>query len=277
MKTITINNLEFELPTSYQDLNKKGFLRVCQLLATNTPMEQLQTLYFFLGLKWWSFKQRKKTKVIRLLDANWVHTLMVDKTFLGWIFDLPVFKQYFIKSFWHKGRFYVGPPKDILNLTALEIVYAYQYFKDYSKNPNEIYLNYLMAILYRPLNLFWWLKIGKYGYNGDKRIEQSTYLFDKRVVLFKSLPMHLKMGIFLQFSSAWAMMENKPAFKYVFDKQQADENAKEDPHVWEKIMMQMGKSGVFGPYNEVQKMDKDRFFMNMQANIEEYLAVKDKK
>lgn len=275
MKQFTINDLEFSIPEGYQDLKQKDFRKICQLLATNTPEVQLITLYYFLKLRWWSFKRRKHTQVVKLLSADWVHTLLTDSKFLGWIFTSTPIKQYFISKFWHRGMLYVGPPKNILKINASEFVFAYTFFKQYSANKNEKHIDQLIAVLYREPNVLFFLKIFSYGYSGDKRLALNNYLFERRIKRISSLPADIKLGIFMQFASAWEQFEKREEYKYIFQKTAESDNKKDDPFLWEKIMMKMAEGGTFGNYNEVQLMDKDRFFLCMQKNIEEYLAAKD--
>lgn len=267
----------FEIPTNYNELSKKDYQRVCYILANNTPENQLMGLYYFLKLKWWSRKYRKQTQTIRELPAEWVHTLMTDNTLLGWLFTKPEIKKYFIKSFFLKGMVYAGPPKGILNINASEFVFSYTFFKKYAQTQNAVFLDNLLAVLYRPVNPFYFLKAFTFGYGGDKRISLNNYLFEKRVKRFSKLPHDLKLGVFMQFSSAWEQFEKREEYKYLFGKTNEKDNKqkKEDPLLWEKIMMKMAESGVFGNYNDVQLMDKDRFFLCMQKNIEEYLEAKD--
>jgi hypothetical protein len=274
MKTITINDIPFNIPTSYNEVDEKQFDLICQLLANNTPGNQLKTLYYLLRLQLWNWHRRKQNQVIKLLNAEWVHTLLTDKTLLGWIFEDPKLHKYFIQSFWCRGLYYVGPAKRILNISASEFVFAYTFYKQYSQTKDSKALDSLMAVLYRPLNPLYLLNAFTYGYAGDQRISLNTFLFEKRIKRFATLPHALKLGIFMQFSSAWAQFETKKEFEYVFRKV-GDSTAKEDPFVWEKIMMKMAEQGTFGTYNDVQKMDKDRFFLCMQKNIEEYVAQKD--
>ncbi len=274
MKNITINDIEFTIPTSYNDLDEKEFGLICQLLANNTPGNQLKTLFYLLKLQLFNWRNRKRNQVIKLLNAEWIHTLLTDNTLLGWILEEPKLTKYFIQSFWCRGIYYVGPSKRILNISASEFVFAYTFYKQYSQTKDVKALNSLIAVLYRPLNPFYLLNAFSYGFTGDQRISLNTFLFEKRIKRFSRLPDHLKLGIFMQFSSAWAQFETKKEYEYVFRKV-GDSNVKEDPFVWEKIMMKMAEQGTFGAYNDVQKMDKDRFFLCMQKNIEEYLAAKD--
>lgn len=275
MKQITINEFEFTIPTSYQELNKKQLLLVGELIANNTAENQLKVLYTLLGLNKWTWKTRKHWKLILTLDSVWLHTLLTNVDLLGWIWSNTQIKEYRIKSFWYKGIKYHGPNGNILNTNASEIVFGYKFYKNYSIDQKEAFLNRLIALLYRPYNPLSILKQFTYGYTGDVRMPLNGYFFNKRIDRLSKMPKALKTIIFLQFASAWDEFQNREANKLIFPKVQMDTKGKEDPMAWEKIMLRMAESGVFGTYNEVEKMDKDRFFMNMARNIEEYLAVKD--
>ena len=277
MKQITINEFEFTIPTNYQELNKKQLLLVGELIANNTPENQLKVLYNLLGLKKWSWKTRKHWKLILTLDAVWLHTLLTNVDLLGWIWSNTQMKEYKIESFWYKGIKYHGPNGNILNTNASEFVFGYKFYKNYSQNPKEAILDRLIALLYRPYNPLSIFKQFTYGYSGDVRMPLNGYFFNKRTKRIAKMPKSVKTIIFLQFASAWDEFQNREANKLIFPKVQMDNNGKEDPMAWEKIMLRMAESGVFGTYNEVERMDKDRFFMNMSRNIEEYLAVKDSK
>lgn len=275
MKQITINEFEFTIPNNYQELNKKQLLLVGELIANNTAENQLKVLYTLLGLNKWTWKTRKHWKLILTLDSVWLHTLLTNVDLLGWIWSNTQIKEYQIKSFWYKGIKYHGPNGNILNTNASEIVFGYKFYKNYSIDQKEAFLNRLIALLYRPYNPLSILKQFTYGYTGDVRMPLNGYFFNKRIERLSKMPKALKTIIFLQFASAWDEFQKRDVNKLIFPKVQMDTKGKEDPMAWEKIMLRMAESGVFGTYNEVEKMDKDRFFMNMSRNIEEYLAVKD--
>jgi len=250
-------------------------IAVGKVIADNTPSNQLTALYCLLGLNRWTWKTRKQWKLVLTMDAAWLHTLLTNVDLLGWIWSKPEISNYPIKSFWHKGIKYHGPSGNILNTNASEIVFGYKFYKSYSQAEKTEILDRLIALLYRPYNPFTFLKQFQYGYTGDVRLPLNGYMFNKRTKRIASLPKHIKTLIFLQWATSWDEFQNRDANKLIFPKVQMDGTGKEDPMAWEKIMLRMAESGVFGSYNEVEKMDKDRFFMNMSRNIEEYLAIKD--
>ena len=79
------------------------------------------------------------------------------------------------------------------------------------------------------------------------------------------------------FAGKWDEFQNMERNKLIFPKfEELNKQKKTDPLIWQKIMMKMAESGVFGDLNNVEKMDKDRFFLAMVKNVEEYLEMKDK-
>jgi hypothetical protein len=275
MKTITINDMPFIIPEAYNELTPRQLRAVGKLIAFSNADAQLNAIYALLDIRVLRWKDRKKRKVISRLGGEWLHTLLTNNTIFGWLFGKAKLINYPIRSFWMRGIKYHGPHGDILNTNASEVVFAYTFFKQYSKTQKAEYLDRIVALLYRPYNPMSLIKRFTYGYTGDVRMPLNGYFFEKRVKRVAKLSADVKSIIFLQWASAWESFQDRDSLKLVFPKIEADPNAKEDPYVWEKLMMRMAESQVFGSYKEVELMEKDRFFMNMARNIEEYLAIKD--
>lgn len=277
MKKISIQDIEFNIPTKYNELSLKQLRKVTRLHINNTPENQIDVLWYLLNLKWWKYSDLKKWAVIRGIGAEWIHTLLSDKSLFGWIFATSNLTDYKIKSF-RLGLFrYHGPVKNILNLNAAEVTFGYEIFKLYSEKANPDYLNSLVAILYRRKNPLSWMKQFIYGYNGDVRLPLNSFTLEKRAQKFKKLDIETKTIIFLMFAGKWDEFQNMERNKLIFPKfNEVNNKKKEDPLIWQKIMMKMAESGVFGDLNNVEKMDKDRFFLAMVKNVEEYIEIKDK-
>ena len=277
MKNIEIQGIKFDVPTKYNELSLKQLKKVTMLHINNTPENQIDVLWYLLGLKWYSISDLKKWSVIRSLDAIWIHTLLSDKSLFGWIFATSNLTEYKIKSFRVGLVKYHGPVKSILNLNAAEITFSYELFKLYSEHGKEEHLNSMVAILFRRKNPISWVKQFIYGYNGDIRLPLNSYTLEKRAEKFKKLPIITKTIIFLMFAGKWDEFQNMERNKLIFPKfEELNKQKKTDPLIWQKIMMKMAESGVFGDLNNVEKMDKDRFFLAMVKNVEEYIEMKDK-
>lgn len=277
MKTIEINDVKFNVPTSYNELNGKALEMISKLHVGQNPVTQFNALFYLLGLKWWKISDLKKWKIVYQLPAEWIHTLLVDKSLFGWIWDKSKLTTYKLSKFRLGFVMYYGPKKNVLNMNAIEITSCYELFKLYAETKNLKFLDMLIAIIYREKNWFWWIKRWKYGFDGDVRVPLSEYGVTKRTEKFKKLAEWKKVLIFLQFAGKWEEFENLERNKLIFPKfDMVNANKKHDPDAWKKIMMKMAESNVFGTLSEVEKTDKDRFFLNMVRAVEEYLAIKDK-
>lgn len=277
MKQISIQDVNFNIPTKYNELSMKQLRKVTRLHISNTPENQIDVLWYLLNLKWYKISDLKKWAMIKSLGAVWIHTLLSDKSLFGWIFATSNLTEYKIKSFRLGFWRYHGPVKNILNLNAAEITFGYEIFKLYSEKSNPDYLNSLVAIIYRRKNPLSWMKQFIYGYNGDVRLPLNSFTLEKRAEKFKKLDIETKTIIFLMFAGKWDEFQNMERNKLIFPKfNEVNNKKKEDPLIWQKIMMKMAESGVFGDLNNVEKMDKDRFFLAMVKNVEEYIDIKDK-
>lgn len=276
MKTISINDVEFNIPTNWNDLSKRQLLEVCRLLNDNTPINQINILWYLFSFKIYKLKDLRNWNMIRKLPAEWIHTLLTDKTFFGFIFNKAELSNYPFKKIRIGRRVFYGPPNKILNIKAVEVTFGYELFKLYDKTKKMEFLDRLIAILYRERNWFSFLKSFKYGYNGDIRTDLNSYKMESRLKYISKLDHSIKLAIFLNFATCWENFQKLKQYEYVFQKVENSPSKKEDPLIWQKIMMKMAESGVFGTLTQVEQMDREPFFLFMQKNIEEYLEIKDR-
>lgn len=277
MKEISIQDKAFIIPENYNELTLNQLKKVCRLHIDNSPLNQLDSLYYLLGIRWYSISDLKKWNMVRRLPAEWLHTLLTDRTIFGWIFDKSKLTVYHLKKFRIGIRTYHGPVGNILKLNAVEITFGYEFFKSYSERKDAASINNLIALIYRKRNPFAWINQFFYGYTGDKRLPLNEFTMLKRVKVVEKLPAETKVLIFLQFAGKWEEFQNMERNKLIFPKfNEVNDQKKHDPLAWEKIMMKMAEQGTFGPLDKVYKMDKDRFFLCMVKNVEEYLQMKDR-
>ncbi len=275
MKDIEINNFTFTVPTNYNELTLGQLKAVSRLMVNNTPNNQLRCLYKLLGLRMrWSC--RKRWYEVRKLPAIWLHTLLADRTLFGWIFDKAKLTDYPIRKIKVRAITYYGPPDKILNLNVNEITLGYQLFRNYTQTQETEWIDKLLALIYRPINPFYWLGIFGENYNGDKRLPLNDFFFTLRTKRFKKLSIDIKTAIFLQFAGAWEEFQNREDNKLLFPKAEAAAGTDaEDPFMWQKVVMSVAEKQVFGNVSQVGKMDKDYFFMYLVKNIEDYIRQKD--
>lgn len=280
MKDITINDLTFTIPTAYNELTVAQLRHVGRVIITGTAEAKLRCVYKLLNLGG-RLRDRKRWREIKTLPPAWIQTLLYNRTLLGWIFEKGGLTNYPLRKFKWQGRTYHGPKDSILNVTTEEITLGYTYFKNYAKTNDYAQLDRLIALVYRPANPFNFLLQWRESYTGDVRMPLNGYNFEKRIKRFATLDKETKVTIFMQWAGAWEVFENRPENKYIFPKSApADDsvrvdNNQPDPYMWQKVMLRMAQSGEFGTLQQIQKMHKDWFFLNMARNWEEYMEKKD--
>jgi len=277
MKTIEIQDIKFSIPESYNELSLLQLKHVCKLHADNSPFNQINVLWYLLGLKWWKITDYKKWNVIRMLPSEWIHTLLTDVGIFGWINKKANLTDYKLSTIRIGKTKLYGPSNNILNISAVEVTFCYDFFKKYADTKNVRYLDLLIGVLFREKDINWRKNINNYGYNGDKRVPLNPFLLDKRLKLISTLNVETKVLIFLMFSSKWSEFESKKEYSIIFPTgSEESQPVKQDPLIWQKIMMKIAESGAFGDMAMVEKIPMDRFFLYMVKNMEEYLEMKDK-
>jgi hypothetical protein len=278
MKTISINDIDFDIPTSYNELTRYQALRVSILLVENSAENQLKAIHALLNIRVYRWKDRKKNWILKNMPGEWLHTLLADKSILGWIYENAGMIKYPVDRFTYKGLTYYGPKDNILNLTTIEIVTAFMLYSSYHKTKKTEYLDKLTALLYRgynPLSIF---KRWKYAFSGDIRMPLNNFLFEKRFKRFAGLDPGIKTAIFLQFAGEWEKFQDSELARYVFLKMDAEDQKKlkEDPFGWHKIMFAVAETKIIGSLQEVEKINKDTFFLCLSTNIKKCMDMNDR-
>lgn len=152
-----------------------------------------------------------------------------------------------------------GPEDGFKDLTFCEYRMAYTWFKSYSESNNEVDLDQLVAILYRPRKPFLWLQKYFPGFNGQKRIpftaKSNPELLAGRLKRIEKLPVHIKYAVFLYFSSCEDFLRSgtpeidgsKIDLSIIYKKQgnQQDESSLKDIGLL-GILFNLSESKVFG-------------------------------
>lgn len=99
----------------------------------------------------------------------------------------------------------VGPADALTDLTFFEYKEAYNCFSEYEATHDKDKLDQLIAILYRPTKKFLFIRKYFSGYNGISRIaltpKSNPVQFDRKVREISRWPEHVKVGIYIWFSS----------------------------------------------------------------------------
>ena len=123
---------------------------------------------------------------------------------IHWVYEKLDLKENKIISFTLDEIDYLGPSSDLSNMRFGEFIMAETYFMQYteSRMENSIYLDKLIAALYRPHGLGPEYSPGDAHYRGDWRQKFNSNLIDSRASIIKDLDLAIKDGIYLFYAVA---------------------------------------------------------------------------
>lgn len=266
MKDIVIENKgshQYKITSDWTDFSNKELLLVHKILLESRfrAKAKIHLALFCLNLRTRKQILSDAGKNILTLPGEWMHTLLKDPKFLGWLNNPNGLKGYPLKSFWYKGRKYHGPARSILDLKMIELIAAYTRFLKYSNSGNIKMLDGLVALLYRPARPFYFIEKFFPTYNQDKRQKLNPYHLNKRTEHFQKLPLEIKHVVLRQFSSEWKVFQEK--HKPVFSSSGV---GKYDPDKWVEIMINLS-GGAFGTLEQLKMHNADEVFKKIGMDI----------
>jgi hypothetical protein len=284
MNTIVTNDTNWMVPGGWNELTGKQVTRLCGLLQRGGRHLHLRVLFLLMGVG--GFWRRK----LRRVPNEHLVYLSMDSEVTGWVYEPANITAYPIRKIKCGWRTYYGPHENILNIPIAEWVETAIYFTGYieklkvkseelkviseklevrgEKLENEVLLDKLIAVLYRPSRLFYTLERFGAKFNIDRRNANNEYRFNQRVKRVAKLHNAVKMAIFLQYEGEYkAWPENFPE---AFDGKGSGEG---DLNSWISLLMAMS-GDIFGDYEKTQRVDSYTFFTKVNSNIRQAKEVK---
>jgi len=213
MNQVEIDDINRSLPSTWNELTREQLLYVSGLFASKLSLVEfrVKVLFEFLSVK------RKILKRIAPEDA---YALCESLDFLNKEVSLtrnliPVIKSGFKK--------YHGPADAMVYCTFGEFTLACSALDEYQKTGEEKYLDQLIAILYRPVKFFWFIR--KYFTdNQDPRSKFMNRTLKKRAGKLGMVDHCVKYSVYLFFNG---VLNSLPAlYPYVY--RQKDEPDSQD-------------------------------------------------
>lgn len=270
MLELSIDNTKYTCEGSYNELSRKRIYGLMKMLCTGriTGQKMMEIVLYMLKPKRYS----EEMKTLLKTPPEWVHHICQESEILGWIFDEnSLLTKYVVRGFWHKGTYYIGPPKRMMRISGLEYVATREAFARWKKTNNEAYLNDVIAILYRPINIFWWLKKWDSTWTGDKRLALNDYTKVKRSKAIATMPAWVKATIAKQYAGGLKEFETKYPLIYKAN----SGGSAEDGSKWTDLIFVMS-GGIFGTLRQTEEADVTELHIKMEADIKQNLKLKDK-
>jgi len=189
MNQIVINGKSVMSPSSWNELSRKQLLFVSRLFHGQLTMIdfKLRALFKFISIT---------PKIKKRLHTEDTYFLCETLDFLFEEVSLTRNLLPILKTGW---RTYVGPSDAMKNCTFGEFTIANSLLDSFSSTKDQMYLDEMIAVLYRPKKWFWFFR-KNFTDNQDKRKRFAHRTLEKRTVTMADLDLHAKYSVFLFFS-----------------------------------------------------------------------------
>jgi hypothetical protein len=265
MLELKINDHIYHCEGNWNELSRRRLLQVCKAITSPGNEGRRMLLVVKTLLRLYTGKMgilHNPSRKIWNLQPAWIQHIAAEKECLGWIRDeKEILTKYTIKNFWHWGIYYIGPPKRMMRIKMVELVATRQAMVRYKKTGDNQYAAQAIAILYRPINPLWWLKIWNKDWTGDKRMPLNDYTLQKRKKNLLSIDVAVMTAILKQYSGALAQFESR--YPNVFA---TGSNENSDGSGWVDILFNMS-GGIFGNLRQTEETDSSEIFLKLEMDI----------
>jgi hypothetical protein len=269
MLELKIDDKLYECEANWNQFSRKRLMQVMKVISApgNEGMRMWKLVCVMLKLK-----GKAKNHFTKTVPSEVVHNMIQDKEIFGWIKSPEeLLTEYTVRGFWHKGMYYIGPPTKMLRIAMEEMVGTRTAFADWTRKGNSRSLDNTIAILYRPINPLWWLKINSPEWNGDKRMPLNDWGLKRRSRKFAKLPPYLRTAITKQYSSALQDFEKR--FPRTFRKTEGGGDG-DNPRAWVNLLFAMSGQ-IFGTKRQTELTDCTEVFIKLEQDIEQSEKIKD--
>ncbi|RZM19143.1 MAG: hypothetical protein EOO88_38830, partial [Pedobacter sp.] len=213
-----------QVPGSWDELDSKQFARIIQVLHYNKADEHtiaVSLLALLFGKDGWH--------ILDNLPDEDRYSLVPLTNFIRDV-KPPVYNP-FPNLKIHK-RWCAAPAQDLSNMSFGEWCFAFQFYTYYKLTNDSIWVNKLIACLYRPADLSQDKESPEY--TGDVREAFNENLIDSRAKRIASIPEHFRLGVLAWFTLAvQTVMEARPLVFPVneIDQQETIEDPEQTPEI----------------------------------------------
>lgn len=262
MKTLKIDNNEYNLPESWSELTPKQFERVCSVRgqhindASETALNASRMVLFYI------LSGVKMSIVSKITAHQWVDIL----PHMNFVFEVPDLKDNpmpIVKRFWSRTNL-SGPVGMLKNSSAAEMVDADTAFVNGSNNKDVDKLYLLFAILWRPIrtDLEEFKKTEEW--NGDIREPFNQQLARERAAKYKKLiPEHIIFGAWIYY---WSFRTHTlmAKFKKMFPKNNKSSPSK---YGWAGTLLEIS-GDKFGTFSETTRTNWYTILVELEREME---------
>lgn len=217
MHTVHIGESSYPLPSRWDELSAVQLRRMAWLSGMEQDPVDIAKLVFLiqtLSLTWW---QRMRLQYFYYFQADTIERadLLICTQSFHEFRSLTAQK---IKKIRRKFVLFYGPDSGLANCTFWEYIKAEQYYLNYLEKKEPVWLDKLIATLYRPSK-----KNFDPNTDTDRRIHLNDMAVRFRMEVIKGIEQDTKLAVLLWFSGCREQISNN--FPLVFKKQEAAKEA----------------------------------------------------
>jgi hypothetical protein len=273
---LEILNFKYSYPMGWEELSRRQLLRIFKAMAKFGPdsgLFVLSLIWHALRLKRRVFQDDRTRFIIKELPSEDKITIAHSPNILGWFFNMERYPMpYIFRWFFLRGRLYVGPYRRLTKLETGELCNAMWYHQEYHDNQNPEDLQRLIAVLYRPVSIWKFIKrCFSSNPNGDIRKPINDFLHETRAKRLRKLPSH-KAAIIL---AMWGVAQKEFAAKHKLTFKRSGKSSKKNPRDMVKFIISMA-GDKFGTVEKTDKMPADLVYQYVEMQMEEAALLKQK-
>lgn len=265
MKKITIDDKNYDLITSFSEMNSNQYLCISGLLGESIfserkmlelNSERIATFHLLSNIPFRIIREIKAFEWVDILPhLNFIYEAPDLKTNPIPVFKYSIFKEYF------------GPVGLFETSTIEEIVNADDTFIKAVTTKNVEHIYKLFAILYRPVRKDLKEFKNSEAWNGDIREPYNSSKMKERIDLFKNTKSSFPFAVFYLYYSF--RQQKLLYFKNVFSVPK-DGKVKHqvNNYGWAGTLMEMAETGVFGDLNNTKNVNWFTFMVALSKKID---------
>lgn len=254
MKTITINDDKYKLPSRWNELTARQFMAIAALSLQENNPAAIRTLALFqllgftvdkrnertiAGEKCFYVSTGKKNYLLRTTDILYIceplnFMFSVSENKKGeqqYQFSSKLFRQ-LIPAIKIKNETFYGPETGLTNVLFKEFIRCETYFSKFLKDNNPFHADCLIATLYRPQKKDY--NPEDINYDGDRRETVNDFLIEKRAVKLASLDPVTRQAILFFYEGCKFFLTEK--YPEVFESDGSGTSGGKQPDTFENYM-----------------------------------------
>lgn len=235
------------MPTEWNELSQKQLIAAMDVLRAHESVDKtvLQLLRIIMGVNWFRFfmiPMREKEQFLYLTFFMIEHNQLTRQ----------IIKKY-------KGC--AGPDDDFNNISGSEYVFTEDYYFRYLESQDAMWLDQLVAVLFRPLKRRYNHRVDP---DGDRRRpfnqKECSYRAGHTV---RKWPMGVKLAIFYWYTACREKMllDNPDIF--------TGETTEPARYGLISLMRTIAEGGIHGNFNDVQNMHVKMWMMELNERADE--------